>query len=246
MSDYLIDGEILGDIADAIREKTSSTNSITPENMASEIANIPSGVNPDNLATVDKVKSIDTWYKGVSELYADNGICWREGFAFYSGYELEDEEISNGDIYHRIPIVAGNGIEFENDGQLITINATGGGNENVVSKYTIETSPSTTVIDIINAIQNAGGNIGEWNVIVLTGDITETYGLQMAHYGGTVYNINGVNLSHLTTVSNVNAWDGVSLGAFQVMFKPPLPYYDESNEGQVLKIVNGVPTWVTL
>lgn len=40
MSDYLIDGEILGDIADAIREKTNTTNTITPENMASEIASI--------------------------------------------------------------------------------------------------------------------------------------------------------------------------------------------------------------
>ena len=38
--DYLIDGEILGDIADAIREKTNSTDTITPENMASEIASI--------------------------------------------------------------------------------------------------------------------------------------------------------------------------------------------------------------
>lgn len=40
MTDYLIDGEILGDIADAIREKTNTTNTITPENMASEIASI--------------------------------------------------------------------------------------------------------------------------------------------------------------------------------------------------------------
>lgn len=131
------------------------------------------------------------------------------------------------------------------DTKIAESGGSSGGGSNVVSKYTIETSPSTTVIDMINAIQNEGGNIGAWNVIVLTGYISDTFGLQMAHYGGSVYNINGVNLNSMTTVSNVNAWDGVSLGAFQVMFRPPLPYYDESNEGQVLKVVNGVPTWVT-
>lgn len=137
MTDYLIDGEILGDIADAIREKTNTTNTITPENMASEIANIPSGVNPDNLATVDKVKSIDTWSEGVSELYTGDGISWREGYTFNNAPDLGGGDISNGDIYHRIPIVAGNGIEFENDGQLITINATGGGTSNIPQTYTV-------------------------------------------------------------------------------------------------------------
>lgn len=118
----------------------------------------------------------------------------------------------------------------------------GGGN--YVSKFTIETEASTTVIDVINAIQNAGGNIGEWNVIVLTGYITDTLGLKIAHYGGTVYNIQGVNLNNMNTVSSTTSWSGVTLGSFQVMFKSAIPYCDASNAGQFLRVdTYGNPTW---
>lgn len=55
MTDYLIDGEILGDIADAIREKTGSDDPITPENMASEIASITVGNKVTDLTDT-------TWY----------------------------------------------------------------------------------------------------------------------------------------------------------------------------------------
>lgn len=55
MTDYLIDGEILGDIADAIREKTNSTDPIAPENMASEIASITVGNKVTDLTD-------STWY----------------------------------------------------------------------------------------------------------------------------------------------------------------------------------------
>lgn len=115
---------------------------------------------------------------------------------------------------------------------------------NYVSKFTIATDVSTTVIDVINAIQNAGGNIGEWNVIVLTGYITETWGLQISHYGSTVYNIHGVNLDNMKTVSSTTSWSGVTLGSFQVMFKSAIPYCDASNAGQFLRVdTDGNPTW---
>ena len=113
-----------------------------------------------------------------------------------------------------------------------------------VSKFVIGTEYGTTVLDVINAIQNAGGNLNEWNVIVLTGYITETWGLQIAHYGSTVYNIHGVNLTNMNTVSSTNSWSGVSLGSFQVMFKSAVPYCDSSNAGQFLRVdTDGNPTW---
>ena len=40
MSDYIIDGAILTDIADAVREKTGTTEPIAPENMAEMLRNV--------------------------------------------------------------------------------------------------------------------------------------------------------------------------------------------------------------
>lgn len=40
MSDYIIDGAILTDIADAVREKTGTTDPIVPENMAEMLRNV--------------------------------------------------------------------------------------------------------------------------------------------------------------------------------------------------------------
>ena len=40
MSDYIIDGAILTDIADAVREKTGTTEPIVPENMAEMLRNV--------------------------------------------------------------------------------------------------------------------------------------------------------------------------------------------------------------
>ena len=43
MSNYMIEGQTLTDIADAIRAKTGSSDPITGANMATEIENIPTG-----------------------------------------------------------------------------------------------------------------------------------------------------------------------------------------------------------
>lgn len=43
MPNYMIEGQTLTDIADAIRAKTGSSDPITGANMATEIENIPSG-----------------------------------------------------------------------------------------------------------------------------------------------------------------------------------------------------------
>ena len=43
MPNYMIEGQTLTDIADAIRAKTGSSDPITGANMASEIENIPTG-----------------------------------------------------------------------------------------------------------------------------------------------------------------------------------------------------------
>lgn len=83
--------------------------------------------NLSDLATVDKVTEIDTWYdtrEGVSD--DGDGIQWTDTFAF-----LDDggDEIKTGLIYQKIPITAGENITFSYDEEnnAIAINATGGG-----------------------------------------------------------------------------------------------------------------------
>lgn len=87
-----------------------------------------------------------------------------------------------------------------------------------VSMITVPTEGSTTVINMINAVRDSGADISDWNIIKLRGYITETYGLQISHYGGGVYHIEGVDLNDMGVMSNTTDWTGITLGAFQTMF----------------------------
>lgn len=85
-------------------------------------------VDTSALATVDKVKNIDTWVGGTEDLQHDDGVYWYERFAFYAE-EGGGEVLGEGRISHRVPIIAGNNVTFTptEDGHFIAINATGGG-----------------------------------------------------------------------------------------------------------------------
>ena len=87
-----------------------------------------------------------------------------------------------------------------------------------VSMITVPTEASTTVINMINMVRSAGADISDWNIIKLRGYITDTYGLQISHYGGAVYHIQGVDLTDMSVISNTTDWTGMTLGAFQTMF----------------------------
>ena len=58
MGKVLITESILSGIADAIREKDGSTAKITPANMATQIANIPSSSGTDDVATAIVARTI--------------------------------------------------------------------------------------------------------------------------------------------------------------------------------------------
>ena len=64
MGDYLIDGAILGGIADALREKTGDTELIIPEAMAEKVASLAGGLAFDDIAVRniagDVVLSVET------------------------------------------------------------------------------------------------------------------------------------------------------------------------------------------
>lgn len=90
----------------------------------------PSGgeIDTSNLATVDKVSTIDMWYGDKRDISEDgvDGIQWRETFALLDD---NDGELKVGTSMHRIPIVVGENITFEVDEekQVVKINAAGGG-----------------------------------------------------------------------------------------------------------------------
>lgn len=195
--------------------------------------------------TFDKIQNIYDMESTI-EIDPERGVYeWSDRY-FTDGED--DNTLHISAVTKIYPFVAGDNVTFTHDteNQVVKINAAGGeiDTSKFVSKYNIETSPSTTVLDVINAIENAGGTLNEWNVIVLTGYIAETWGLQISHYGSTVYNIQGVNLNNMKTVSSTTSWSSVTLGSFQVMFKSAIPYCDASNAGQFLRVdANGNPAW---
>ena len=114
-------------------------------------------------------------------------------------------------------------------------------------KYVIELSGSEMVTDIINQMRGKGYQLGTFALFEFTGAGSSTYGFTIQHYGSTIYNIGGIDFgTFYTMANNVTDWSTVSMWSFISMFQPPIPYYDGSNEGQVLMVVNGVPTWTSL
>ena len=198
--------------------------------------------------TFDKIQNIYDMESTI-EIDPEEGVYeWSDRY-FTDGED--DNTLHTSAVTKIYPFVAGDNVTFTHDteNQVVKINAAGGeiDTSKFVSKFTIVTKDSTTVLDVINAIENAGGNLEEWNVIVLTGHVTETWGLQISHIARPVYSIQGVNLNNMKTVSNTTSWSGVSLGSFQTMFKSAIPYCDASNAGQFLRVdTNGQPAWVAV
>jgi hypothetical protein len=114
----------------------------------------------------------------------------------------------------------------------------GGGNENVASKFTIEVSSETTVWDVLSATQEAGANLNEWNLINTTGHIQTVLGVIYQPFGdGSFGLLRAADLVTMKTAAEVSDWSTIPFSDFTSgMFKCPLPYFDESNVGQVLTV----------
>ena len=83
MPNYMIEGQTLTDIADAIRAKTGSSDPITGANMASEIENIPSGG--------DESYSNELWKSVLSDLttvYTGSSYTLTDLITAYDGGEI--------------------------------------------------------------------------------------------------------------------------------------------------------------
>lgn len=76
-------------------------------------------------AGLDKIAEIDTWVNGAANnLYTDDGITWEECVGFFDD---KGNTLADGLIYHRIPIEAGDNVTFSTEGNVVKINASGGG-----------------------------------------------------------------------------------------------------------------------
>ena len=109
--------------------------------------------------------------------------------------------------------------------------------------YTVETEAQTKVMDVINALQNFGADISQFNIVSFTGYASDIYGLQISHYGGNVYRIVGINLRTGETTSVTNDWSNKNIGDFQVTFVAhQLKQDDElnTNSKEVVGAINEV------
>lgn len=158
------------------RDEAYKTIEITEEPTDEVIkAWIKAGAKRKQPVGVDKVKSIDTWVDGVSELHTDYGIYWEEGFAFYSQEGFAGQTLTNGGIIHRIPLAAGKNVEFEVDEetQVVKINAAGGGSggadESMVGTWVFN-DEITSAIDIIDTQEKFDAfDSGDWQSHSLVG-----------------------------------------------------------------------------
>ena len=113
-----------------------------------------------------------------------------------------------------------------------------------IKKIKVILNGSEMVTDIINKMVGAGYELGQFAIFEFSNAGSGTYGFTINHYGGNMYNIGGIAFGTFYSMANqVMDWSTVNMWSFFSMFQPPIPYCDESNNGQVLKVVNGVPTW---
>lgn len=99
-----------------------------------------------------------------------------------------------------------------------------------VATFNITTDPTTTVLDVIAFIQDAGGDVAKWNIITFSGYLNATIGVHMAYYGGTVYYIRGIDLSQMTVISNTADYSSVSISDFMNSFSSFQRPFDTSLE----------------
>lgn len=115
-------------------------------------------INPEGTGgtRVEDIAEIDTYYGEPQNLEANEyGVSWTDDFMFY---DENDKEFHGGRIAKHVPIVAGEGVEFEYDAgtNLIKVNAAGGSGGTTLNKYTVTTN-KPKLMSAIN--QNAKGRV---------------------------------------------------------------------------------------
>ena len=103
------------------------TFSYDEENNAIAI-NATGGADASTLATIDKIREIDTNYSNTTS-FNQYGIVTEQDTSIY--YTLDEGDSVYISFKNRLPIVAGENVTFElnEEDQVVKINATGGGSD---------------------------------------------------------------------------------------------------------------------
>lgn len=79
---------------------------------------------------VNKIAELDTWAGETNGIDTTGGISWEDTYCMY---DEEGKTVSQGAVYHKIPLVAGENVTFSNEGEVVKINASGGSTD--LSKF---------------------------------------------------------------------------------------------------------------
>ena len=177
----------------------------TDASLETESKEIVGAINEVNGKTVDKVASIDAWYNEKS-IYRCNeeGIVWGEEFTTFDEY---DDKLSGGSLSLRVPIVAGENVNFEVDeeNQVVKINATGGGSTDEMPQIRFVGMPCEGYLGWVDWTQITGYQEDSYENLKFTIEITggtlqvgdAIQICRMGHYGASSsYDSNGVSKHH--------------------------------------------------
>ena len=178
-------------------------------------------------------KKGDTGEQGIQGIQGDRGEDGKDGTNGADGVGISKIEKTNTNgkidtytIYYTNNTTSAFVVTNGQDGQDASITEADISNITALVKaqipyapaYTVETEAQTKVMDVINALQNFGADISQFNIVSFTGYASDIYGLQISHYGGNVYRIVGINLRTGETTSVTNDWSNKNIGDFQVTF----------------------------
>ena len=159
----------------------------TDEALETNDKTVAGAINEVNRKGFDKIS-----YISAESTYGS--LAATDGIYIGANIDIVDSSYSNyasGSFNYKLPIVAGENITFGKDevNDVVTINATGGGTDNTILKVMVVTSYPTLMSDIITAIENAGGNISDFNYVSLTGYSKGLFLMQFRSMG-SIYQVN--------------------------------------------------------
>ena len=153
MSDLITNTNELEEVLNIARSNVVDTSALNTTDKT-----IVGAINEVNDKTVDKMTYIDTWFNAEAMgVQAENGITWEEQF------EITGENVyAQGEISHRVPIMAGENVTFEvdEDNQVVKINADSSfsGSYNDLTDVPEEFNPSEHTHDYIPTSEKGTNN----------------------------------------------------------------------------------------
>lgn len=91
-----------------------------------------------------------------------------------------------------------------------------GGSENAVLSVFVSTGYMTYVLDIINAIQAAGGDTSKLTFVTLQGYLNRNIAVSFANYDGNIYHIDCIDLSNMAKIYNPDTDNTIDVASTRI------------------------------